>query len=674
LVLHLPIVIWPEPDESFQSWVRRYCRRLAVSPLNLYKAFDFTAAEIRFVSNSHGFGMPQRFVDKLTEATGIPRKIFRDTSFDRYAHLPSLEFDEVRRLRRLHQWIKGTHTRFCIQCLKETDGVFRLDWQVGWTFACVTHQTVLSDWCWSCQGAVAVAPPQTTASPGATTCYRQLNNHSSGRRIRCTADLTLGNLETLDLNSPIISAQTFVDALFARRKSRDAAANIEDLRALCVGLLGNRDRQALEDGARLPRGTLAGLEPESTRVGLVVPADALFFGALVTTAKGLLTGTGHTEFSRLRDIAFGAGSAPSSHSEAWWKNGPSLIVAGFGGSEHTKRRMAHAIDGDLTPRQRIWFGSALPPTESVARPGHELPEELWDEWVFSLDPGGNHNLDAIKKTLNATMRNYGERQRQIEDGVSKRHPLRPSPAFARLGDQILDTNERFPGDFIEGVARLIAHAAECPPSLDYEARRQILDSRREAFLPMNQWKMLTVGAGMNVSMIHQYEIARAYAFERFTGSMLVDNSRPKAPRARRGRPPMIPFVLDLTEQLQRTIDGYLGIILEEACSDAPVREVPTPSLLPVRLLPRGTIADIDLGKMHQLLIQGERSLRRLGMAAGIAARHVPLVVASRPPWHPSRYESEVDWDAIRTDWRDPQSALIRSWPNVRRTPASSSSS
>lgn len=107
MVLHLPIVTVPEADESFQSWIRRYARSLRVSALELYQAFDLTEEEVRFVAHSHGFGLPDALVNKITEATGLSRQVLRRTSFDRYAHLPSLDFNEVRQLRRLRGVGKG---------------------------------------------------------------------------------------------------------------------------------------------------------------------------------------------------------------------------------------------------------------------------------------------------------------------------------------------------------------------------------------------------------------------------------------------------------------------------------------------------------------------------------------------------------------------------------------
>lgn len=653
MTLHLPIVVWPEDGEAFQSWIRRYCCRLRVSPSVLYKAFGLTPKETSLVATSHGFGLPAAITAKLTVATGIPAQVLRDTTFDRYERVPSLEFDQVHRVRRLRGWIKGTHTRFCMQCLAESGGVFQLKWQLGWTFACVTHSAVLTDWCWSCKGPVSIAPPRLQKSPGPFICYRHLNQKKDAPRVLCKADITAGTFEPLTAQNPIIDAQIFVDALFEQHDSLEAAANISDLRAICVGLLDIKDRSALERGAGLPLGSLAGLEPETSRTGAVVPGDALFFGALVNAAKALMIGDDAETYSELRELLYGGGAHSSPlRVRAWWKEGPSELIENFGGSDFTKRRAAHAMNRDLTARQRISFGTALPPSDAATNPDVELPESLWNEWLFALDPGGRHTPDAIRRTLNMTLRSYGQ----------ARTPRRAQPAQGRpsvrgggigLVGQVLITNEDGEGDFIEAIARLIEFAGIHPPQLDYRSRRRLIDPTNRTFLPKPHWEALAHSVRASAALTRQYEMARAFMFERVTGSDYPRRLIADLHDGKRSRPIMSNFVLLLTDNILVEIDRYLSTVLDVAGHPAPVREMPPVTLLPGRLRLRGTVEDVDLTQLHAAVLDGQRSLKSLASIAHIRPRDVALVLASHPPRAQQSEGPSVDWKRIRDDLRHP---------------------
>lgn len=509
---------------------------------------------------------------------------------------------------------------------------------------------MLTDWCWSCQGPVAVAPPRLQKSPRAFVCYRRLNQKSDARRVLCAADITTGEFERLSAHNPVIDAQIFVDALFEQHDSPEAAANISDLRAICVGLLDLRDPSALERSAGLQPGTLAGLEPETSRTGAVVPGDALFFGALVTAAKALMLGDDTGVYNELRDLLYGGVSQSSPlRVRAWWKDGPSELIEKFGGSEFTKRRVAHAINRDLTARQRISFGTALAPTGTITDPDVELPESLWHEWLFALDPGGSHTPDAIRRTLNMTLRAYGQAHT----------PPRAEPAQGRpsarggvgLVGKVLITNEESDGDFIEAIARLIEHAGTHPPQLNYRSRRRLIDLTNRTFLPRAHWEALAYSVGASAALTRQYEMARAFMFERVTGSDYPRRLIADLHNGKRTRPVMSNFVLLLTSEVLAQMDRYLATVLESSGHPAPVREMPPVTLLPGRLRLRGTVEDVDLTQLHAAVLKGQRSLKSLASVARIRPRDVALVLASHPPRAQLSEGPSVDWRQIRADLR-----------------------
>lgn len=645
-MLHIPIVIWPESDESFQSWIRRYAAALDVTPLDLYHAFDLTDSEVSFVANSHGFRLPKEIAAKISSSTDISIRELRLTSFDRYRHIPTFEFDALQRLRRLRHWSKSKHTRFCIPCLRHS-GVFKLEWQLGWTFACVEHSTVLSDLCWSCQFPVAVAPPTKIRAPGPTTCYHQYGKQSSGetRRPYCRADLTEGHVDYLPPEHPIIDAQIFVSALVQSTTAR--SANLADLRAMCVALLTLWDRVALEEGAQLERGALAGLEPESTRIGATVPEDALFFAALVVNAKALLMGTRDSDFRWLRTLVFGGSRSRSTPSTSWWKDGPSELITAFGGNEHTRRRIAHAIDRDLTYRQRVWYGSTRPPRDRLARPGQNLPRNVWDEWVLALDPQGEYSINAIRRTIDASLLLYNERQSRLAEGGPSSALAGPSGIKGDFNAQVLAADRRSSGDLLGALGWLIDHASDDPPMLPYYRRERLLDPQAAGFLPRDHWDHLVASVGGERSTLQVYGQARTWMYERLTGSyQAVTRPHPRrTDRINYSRPPNTEFTSALSAQLLDAIDRYLECVLRIAGSDAPVREVPSTKLLPPGLAP-GIIMDDEFIRRANAVCAQSTNKWAISATLRIPDRLAPLVVAIAPPVRAQHHSSNADWTRL----------------------------
>ena len=84
-------------------------------------------------------------------------------------------------------------SRFCPECLAESGGRWQLRWRLGWTFACVRHNSLLSDEC-----------PQ---------CARHQRQHQNFRdapsptSCKCGLDLQAASMDTFSASHPIIRAQ-----------------------------------------------------------------------------------------------------------------------------------------------------------------------------------------------------------------------------------------------------------------------------------------------------------------------------------------------------------------------------------------------------------------------------------------------------------------------------------
>jgi len=96
-----------------------------------------------------------------------------------------------------HNWVYTSGSHYCPACLKQTNGVWLLDWKLPWVFACPQHATLLRHECPTCRhrppyenldGSLFPTFPMSVAEPG---CCANKNGvvGRSGKRGRCSTDL-----------------------------------------------------------------------------------------------------------------------------------------------------------------------------------------------------------------------------------------------------------------------------------------------------------------------------------------------------------------------------------------------------------------------------------------------------------------------------------------------------
>lgn len=134
------------PGEGIDSWLEATARRMEVSLGAVARALDLPTATrpawIKWLSRDQ--------LDAIANATGTSSYAIRAMTLSIYDRT-ALQLDaDSHRLDPTFPFGALSWSRYCPQCLRESQGRWQLAWRLGWCFACVLHNCLLADACPSC--------------------------------------------------------------------------------------------------------------------------------------------------------------------------------------------------------------------------------------------------------------------------------------------------------------------------------------------------------------------------------------------------------------------------------------------------------------------------------------------------------------------------------------------
>jgi hypothetical protein len=178
----LPLRVAPIDGEALDSWLDALAYRHHMPRRAILEHFAIASA-VRCGAWMRLLSADQ--IDRIADGTGcdpalierlaLPRAGSADGPLSNTRTLPSSTWD----------W--RAHSRWCPHCLTDTGGRWQLAWRLNWTFACLTHRTLLHDSCAKCYA------PQRNRSP--TYDIPELGRCTEpardplGRQRRCGMDL-----------------------------------------------------------------------------------------------------------------------------------------------------------------------------------------------------------------------------------------------------------------------------------------------------------------------------------------------------------------------------------------------------------------------------------------------------------------------------------------------------
>ena len=197
----------PDPDEAIDSWLRYLADHMCTTVSRLAREIG-----IELKTNPYHLirDLSEPDLAAISRGTGVAVDLLRDMTLRRWEHLQLLPSPRMRGTPP-GAWKRGSGSRFCPDCLIESDGRWRLAWHLQWTFVCVRHRRLLADRCPRCD-----AIPRTKTRWSTRGRALGILGCDPPCDLRLTADLAAEGLrDDLGDGHPFIEAQREVDAVLA---------------------------------------------------------------------------------------------------------------------------------------------------------------------------------------------------------------------------------------------------------------------------------------------------------------------------------------------------------------------------------------------------------------------------------------------------------------------------
>ena len=505
----LPIRVPPSPGESLPSYADRLAASLDVPLATLLERIGLATRDPGWhvpagygvmldPGRVRGFACAARLGEG--EVSGMLLSRFSGVCCD----LSELDVRDLRSLQSATypQWVYPVGSHVCPRCVVESGGVWKLNWKLAWSFACVRHRCLLVDTCPACRKRIAAGtgqslPVSPSRVPDPLICRNPRPERGPKNRWTAPCGHPVGAMraDTLEAWPELTRTQAHLDealdgcALSVAGEVVPSLGYFSDLKALCVLLLTWSD---FEDVGEVPlaargafgryadkRDAMRDTEAAPTRGARrsderalrhhVVPQSAALLAAVVPVAVGMLNAPRSSDLSDvLEPFADRMRSSDGQY--------PGL-ARGFSG------RLKEAFD-------RVWRPRRRKPTHRLQMNGGEkkrvdpklagltaglVPQVLWDEEfteLFAELLPGHRPLYARRFCSAALVKLCGEYtwegaawELDLPAGSVIGLAKRTLPALRRGG------REELFGDRLHGLARGLA---KDPVAVDYGLRRRLL--------------------------------------------------------------------------------------------------------------------------------------------------------------------------------------------------------
>lgn len=616
----LPFRVDPVPGEAIDSWLEAIAFRADSAWGDLLDAVDIPAPA--------GLGYPpwtialsEAEVASLCAATGsdVEFSMMTLTRFDGTA----VRIDsQSRSLRREVAWTRRTGSRFCPHCLRSNGGRWKLEWRLGWAFACTDHRCLLSDECPRCHRIPRRRPLPGHCTPIPGRCASPAQEGGIGREARrCGADLTAAEVLDLPGAHPALRAQALIDRIIDdgvvrfgvyARLPQPAASVLADIRAI-----GGRVLSYATDEELLARvgpelaveyravdeqgGARSGQVRQSrTKPALEAPARA------VTAAIGVSAAIDVLHCSDLAAAADRLRWLVTSARETGLSVQPTNIGWGTRISPILTGVQLAALSPMLDPSDQLRYRthSDLPTLVTSGRAellARHTPTQFWAgiSLPFTV-PAARRTM--MRLALSAALQLVGTRLNLTAAGQQVGGHL-AGHALSRFL-QILESDQHW-SDVCAGLTRVADYVVERGVPIDYQ-RRRALDCT--GLLPDDEWRQICHRTGTpSQGGSARAAVVRAFLREELTGVPTVDGSADLLAK-------IAAFPRDLTPGLRDELINHARVFLDAAGID----EEPIAWEPPIELL-----AGLDLPGPRPGLIDRDR-LRKL-----IRERDLPIGAAAR---------------------------------------------
>lgn len=599
----VPLRVPPVEGESLDSWFRSYGHGIDAAPTDVIRHAGIEVTRRIAQPRRLAIGDDRAVVIALERSSGLESGSLRKLVDPLAAYVNNrrpMRYGQFAPLLKVMAW-----SRFCTQCLRETDGRWQATWRLGWAVVCAKHNLLLASRCPSCggqQGKFAMAG--NTPPPHPTLCPCPLPGRDKRARSRCGADLTAAGGAAAPAH--LLQLTRHFLTRLADAKSDD------DMRALYVDL---HDYQVLASDERRRLGI-------ESRLDIRGDGDTLI--EVLDSASAAYLNPGGPEFRRIA-LAWGSGSMTGliPVPDGWETVGPRLVEAA----------VAVRIAEARSVARLRWSGTGPGGTSTVGEiERHEamkrLPAALWPAWTMAIlprSPISAHRYFRRAGLLAILLRGSTLRlpalcDSSAEVGISSETASR---CFLQLS---LDPGGHAAVALLERVTELWQKSAK---PIDYERRRTIVvDSN---VLDPEQWREMCGEAGVHPGESGRVLLAQRWLWEELTGGCWDQFPTPgfesapwfqDAPLAAS----YVKFLRQLTPRLRELLRVHaVGVLNARGIVDEPLTWEPPMELDPGSHVPGILVGDANLTEVRELLLS-DVPLQEIDQRLDIAYEHLMLLL------------------------------------------------
>ncbi|MFI2370183.1 TniQ family protein [Streptomyces sp. NPDC018833] len=623
----LPLRQAPLPGEALDSWLEALAQLLRTPLGEVMQSIGLPP--LQKVGNRL-LGIPPDWTillgpqqaAALSATTGLDEAHLHEMTLRHYDQR-ALEINSERRfVNRWVLWGRGAGSRFCPDCLAESDGRWMLSWRLGWSFACLRHHQLLADCCPSCGRIPRQRPRSPRSIPRPRYCGNAPSAPGGPFTSGCGHDLTQTLTLRLPAGHPTTAAQALVMDIIESGTAtfgayalapQPAAGALSDIRAICGRVLSNLSAKDLTRWAPADI-TDAHLRPDSggalaaagDRPGFMAPPRAASAATAVTVALSMLDQPDiHQAGEAMRDLLAAMytdlSEAGIGHIKSWGRRvtpvftGVQLAAAAplLRPADYLRHRMASPV-----PRP------PMAKSEDITRRSRKIPSMFWNLWTLRLTPPDGTVLRILAPALAAALLTVDSRTdfdtaADLLGSVVDRVDV--SQALQRLDDQ---------PQWIHIAAALIRladylDAADVP--IDYGRRRRL---DYTSLLPTGRWGEICRRTGTHPGGDRREQIIRCHLFRRISG--LPPESAPGAPSHGEAlfRTEYFRFIALQSPQLAQELDAEARAFLAtQHVRNEPVTWQPPKALLDGLVLPGPDPDQVDVSHLHRLIHQRRHAVQ-----------------------------------------------------------------
>lgn len=633
MIRTLPFRVAPSPGEALDSWIETIASRHGVTLAEILAGvgirYDPRPLWMVFLGSEQSNAL-----SVMTEIDPAAIAAMTMQGLDGRALAIHHDGDEVRLA---IEFPFGTRwrSRYCPQCLDESDGRWQVIWRSGWSFACTKHRRLLADVCPRCSRVQRYTAHPVGLVPRPGFCALPARET---RRERCGGYLRQSQDAIAGCSNGMIEAQAIILRVIAdgyanfgiyRQDPQPAATALADIKTLCVRILSHAKRQGLNKHQRVIEA------PEQLRELLrwrhfrnteqcKAPEAAFDAGIGLWAAVKILSSDSITDAAEIlrslivqpvRGTPRGLSMQPSDS-----QLGAAITISAFRPFIGARMQLRYRTALPVPVAPRAWDNATSPP-----KVASRIPSLLWPAWSLRLI-SGDGLYDHRRMALSCAVLLVGSHCSLSEAVRWLGDTTRTDSAAQLLAPRQWEPHWRATS---LALIHLSDYLHSTPPPIDYAGRRQ-LDFTH--LLPSQTWLQICRETGTPQGFGQKEFAARCFLFEMLSGyparKAPYRNPYQDIGNVLWSRVRNFPFML--TPSLAVALHEEAARFLAEHHIKEPLTWHPPLCLLDDLDLPNGSVDEMDTELLQRLANSPSANTHTLARDLGVDINSVRYQLEQRP--------------------------------------------